>query len=77
MFVYTFLISQTDQVLLQEFARTNIDWAGLNKWEAELITNMTNGLESVPDFIVQLEIIAQLLRSLISREKVVNICVQT
>ena len=62
------------QVVLQELARPDINWAGLDAWEAEVVKKVTQELGGVPGFITRL--ISQLLGK-VTRERRVDVAVQT
>jgi len=62
------------KVVLQELARPDINWAGLDTWEAEVVRKITQELGGVPDFMARL--ISQLLGK-VTRERRVDVAVQT
>ena len=62
------------QVVLQELAQPDINWACLDTWEAEVVKKVTQELGGVPGFITRL--ISQLLGK-VTRERRVDVAVQT
>ena len=62
------------QVVLQELARPDINWSGLDTWEAEVVMRISQELGGVPSFMARL--ISQLLGR-VTRKRGVDIAVQT
>ena len=61
-------------MVLQELARPDINWTGLDTWEAEVVKKITQELGGVPGFMARL--ISQLLGK-VTRERRVDVAVQT
>ena len=63
-----------EKVAIQELARPDINWYGLDTWEAEVVKKITQKLEGVPPFMARLTI--QLLGNM-TKKKRVDVGVQT
>ena len=63
-----------EKVAIQELARPDINWYGLDTWEAEVVKKITQKLEGVPLFMARLTI--QLLGNM-TKKKRVDVGVQT
>ena len=63
-----------EKVAIQELARPDINWYGLDTWEAEVVKKITQKLEGVPPFMARLTI--QLLGNMIKKKRV-DVGVQT
>ena len=63
------------QVVLQELARPDINWSGLDTWEAEVVMRISQELGGVPSFMARL--ISQLLGGGVNRNRGVDVAVQT
>ena len=61
-------------MVLQELARPDINWTGLDTWEAEVVRKITQELGGVPGFMARL--IGQLLGK-VTRKRRVDVAVQT
>ena len=61
-------------MVLQELARPDINWSGLDTWEAEVVKRITQELGGVPGFMARL--VSQLLGKVV-RERRVDVAVQT
>ena len=61
-------------MVLQEFARPDINWSSLDTWEAEVVKRITQELGGLPSFMARL--ISQLLGK-VTRERRVDVAVQT
>ena len=62
------------QVVLQELARPDINWSGLETCEADVVNKITQELGGVPGFMARL--ISHLLGR-VTRKRGVDIAVQT
>ena len=61
-------------MVLQELARPDINWSGLDTWEAEAVKGITQELGGVPSFMARL--ISQLVGK-VTRKRRVEVAVQT
>ena len=61
-------------MVLQELARPDINWSGLDTWEADVVKRITQELGGVPSFMARL--ISQLLGR-VTRKRRVDVAVQT
>ena len=61
-------------MVLEELARPDINWSGLDTWEAEVVKRITQELGGVPGFMARL--VSQLLGKVV-RERRVDVAVQT
>ena len=67
-------LEKVAKVVIQELARPDINWYGLDTWEAEVVKTITQKLEGVPPFMARLTI--QLLGNMIKKKRV-DVGVQT
>merc|ERR1719234_2394804 len=68
------LMGKLAKVVLHELARPDINWSGLDTWEAEVVKRITQELGGMPGFMARL--ISQLLGR-VTRKRGVDIAVQT
>ena len=61
-------------MVLEELSRQDINWSGLDTWEAEVVKRITQELGGVPGFMARL--VSQLLGKVV-RERRVDVAVQT
>ena len=61
-------------MVLEELSRPDINWSGLDTWEAEVVKRITQELGGVPGFMARL--VSQLLGKVV-RERRVDVAVQT
>ena len=47
-------LEKVAKVVIQELARPDINWYGLDTWEAEVVKKITQKLEGVPPFMARL-----------------------
>ena len=67
-------LEKVAKVVIQELARPDINWYGLDTWEAEVVKKITQKLEGVPPFMARLTI--QLLGKMTNKKRV-DVGVQT